>query len=143
MIVLDVNVLLYAFHPASRAHAEHLGWLQALVDGREDIGLVDAVLTGVVRLATHPRVYDPPSDRDTVSAFVRDLRSAPTARPLVGNNAVWRVFDELMTADGQAVGNLVPDAWIAAMTLAHGGRLATADRGMARWPGLEWFVPVG
>lgn len=74
--------------------------------------------------------------------FVRDLRTAPRARPLAGNDAVHEAFDALLAGDPQATGNLVPDAWLAAVTIAHGGRLATADRGMARWPGLDLFHPV-
>lgn len=143
MIVADVNVLLHALHPASREHDAHRRWLDDLVNGTEDLGLVDAVLTGVVRLATHPRAYQPPVDGETARGFVDDLRTAPVARDLVANDAVWQVFDELLADDSQAVGNLVPDAWIAAMTIAHGGRLATTDRGMARWPGLDWFSPAG
>ncbi|MGN6200410.1 PIN domain-containing protein [Humibacter sp.] len=38
--------------------------------------------------------------------------------------------------------NLVPDAYFAAMCLAHGARLATADRGFARFAGLDWFDPA-
>lgn len=39
-------------------------------------------------------------------------------------------------------GNLVPDAYLAAVALAHGCRVATADRGFARFPGLDWFDPA-
>lgn len=143
MIVPDVNVLLYAFHSAADEHEAHLAWLRDVLSGPQDVGLVDAVLTGVVRLATHPRVFDPPADLATARSFVGDLRAAPAARSLAGNDAVWATFDRLLADDDHAVGNLVPDAWIAAMTIAHGGQLATADRGMARWPGLDWFSPVG
>lgn len=142
IIVPDVNVLLYALHPAGTEHAQHVAWLRELVNGPHDLGLVDTVLLGVVRLATHPRVFDPTVDLTTVRQFVDDLRRAPRARPLAGNDAVHETFDALLAGDPQATGNLVPDAWLAAVTIAHGGRLATADRGMARWPGLDLFQPV-
>lgn len=142
IVVPDVNVLLYAVHPAGTEHRAHAEWLGDLVNGPHDLGLVDAVLMGVARLATHPRVFDPPVDLATARRFLRDLRTAPRARPLHANDAVYEAFDELLASDAQAVGNLVPDAWLAAVTIAHGGRLATADRGMARWPGLDMFQPV-
>ena len=44
--------------------------------------------------------------------------------------------------DEQVRGALVPDAWPAALALSYGCRLATADRGFARFDDLEWFVPV-
>jgi len=142
IVVPDVNVLLYAVHPAGTEHPAHVAWLAELVNGPHDLGIVDAVLTGVIRLATHPRVFDPPVDPATARRFVTDLRTAPRARPLHANDAVYATFDELLAGDVRAVGNLVPDAWLAAVTIAHGGRLATADRGMARWPGLDMFQPV-
>lgn len=142
IVVPDVNVLLYALHPAGTQHAAHAAWLRGMVNGPHDLGLVDAVLTGVARLATHPCVFEPPVDRATVRRFLTDLRTAPRARPLHANDAVYATFDALLADDPQATGNLVPDAWLAAVTIAHGGRLATADRGMARWPGLELLKPV-
>jgi predicted nucleic acid-binding protein len=39
-------------------------------------------------------------------------------------------------------GNLVPDAYLAALAVSHGCRLATSDRGFARFPGLDFFDPV-
>ncbi len=55
---------------------------------------------------------------------------------------VWTTFAALANADSQVRSNLIPDAWLAALALAHGCRLATADRGFARFDGLEWFDPV-
>jgi len=36
----------------------------------------------------------------------------------------------------------VPVLRVAALALAHGCRVATADRGFARFPGLDWFDPA-
>ncbi|MDQ3642021.1 MAG: hypothetical protein M3450_11325 [Actinomycetota bacterium] len=36
----------------------------------------------------------------------------------------------------------MPDAHLAAVAVAHGCRLATADRGFARFPALDWFDPA-
>jgi predicted nucleic acid-binding protein len=38
--------------------------------------------------------------------------------------------------------NLVPDAYSAAGALTNGARIATADRGFARFPGVSWFDPA-
>jgi predicted nucleic acid-binding protein len=35
-----------------------------------------------------------------------------------------------------------PDAYLASLALTHRCRLATADRGFARFPGLDWFDPA-
>lgn len=54
----------------------------------------------------------------------------------------WSRFGSLLRADDGVAGNLVPDALLASLALAHGCRLATADRGFARYPGLTWFDPA-
>ena len=48
-----------------------------------------------------------------------------------------------MLLEGQASGNLVSDAEIAALTIEYGGVLYTADRDFARFPGLRWVNPLG
>jgi predicted nucleic acid-binding protein len=63
-------------------------------------------------------------------------------RMLAATDATWQHFADLAAADRQVRGNLVPDAWLAAMTRSHGGRLATADRGFARFDNLTWFDPA-
>lgn len=143
MIVLpDVNVLVYALHSLAPRHDEYRLWLHELVNGPDDIGIVPAVLVGVVRVATNPRAFDPPATRSVAIDFVESLRSAPGARELAPGQSVWDTFGDLVRQDGQAKGNLVSDAWLAANAIAHGTSLATADRGMARWPGLDWFDPL-
>jgi predicted nucleic acid-binding protein len=47
----------------------------------------------------------------------------------------------LAMEDAAVRGNLVSDAHIAALRLTNGARLATCDRGFARFPGLKWFDP--
>jgi predicted nucleic acid-binding protein len=41
-----------------------------------------------------------------------------------------------------ARGNLVPDAYLAALTIEAGAELATCDGDFARFPGLRHFNPA-
>jgi uncharacterized protein len=74
--------------------------------------------------------------------FTDTLRAAPRARPLAASIATWSRLAEWADGDPQIRGNLVPDAWLAALAQTHGAKIATADRGFARFPGIEWFNPV-
>ncbi len=56
-------------------------------------------------------------------------------------NVGWTGLSRLLHDDPGVVG-LVPDAFLASLAVAHGCRLATADRGFARFPGLTWFDPA-
>lgn len=93
-------------------------------------------------MGEHHRIFDPPTPRSAAGEFVERLTSSPRAAWLPVNDAVWRGFRRLMAHDAGIVGPLVPDAFVAASAIAHGARLATADRGMGRFSGLRFFDPA-
>ncbi len=142
MIVPDVNILIYAHRRDAAHHERYAAWLGVVVAGEDELGLVEAALTGFLRIVTHPRVFAEPATSSEALAFVAALHGARYVRTLAATEATWRHFTDIAAADRQVRGNLVPDAWLAAMTRSHGGRLATADRGFARFPGLTWFDPA-
>lgn len=142
MIVPDVNVLVYAHREDTAQHVRYADWLAGVVAGADELGLVEAALTGFLRVVTHPRIFAEPATSAEALAFVTTLRGGSHARALAATDATWRHFADIAAADRQVRGGLVPDAWLAAVTRSHGGRLATADRGFARFPGLTWFDPA-
>lgn len=142
MIQPDVNVLVYAYRREAEDHAAYAAWLNGVVAGSEELGLVDAVLTSFVRIVTNPRILAKPAPTADALRFVTALRTSARARPLHATPATWNRFEEITRGDRAVRGNLVPDAWLAAIALSHGSRLATADRGFARFTGLDWFEPL-
>src|SRR4051794_8696320 len=104
MILPDVNVLIYAFRSDSPRHAEYRAWLQQRVSAYEGFGLSELVLSGVVRVVTHPRVFDPPTPLDEALAFVDALRSQPNAVILAPGLRHWELFTQLCT-ESRARGN--------------------------------------
>ncbi|MEO1064105.1 MAG: TA system VapC family ribonuclease toxin [Actinomycetota bacterium] len=143
MILPDVNVLVDAFRREADLHDEYAAWLASALVGDEDLALVDAVLTGFVRIVTNPRIFADPAPTPTALAFVRALRTARPARAVTGSGATWDRLDEVAAADRFVRGNLVPDAWLAALAATLGARVATSDAGFARFDGVLWFDPVG
>ncbi len=141
MILPDVNVLVYAFRREAEDHDRYADWLSEAV-AQAEIALVDTVLTGFLRVVTSPRIMSDPAPTALALSFVEALKAAPKARPLSPTPATWDKLRTLIAQDPQIRGPLVPDAWLAALALSHGSRLATADRGFARYTGLDWFVPV-
>jgi len=137
----DVNVLIYAFRDAAPDHDRYRTWVQAMVDAEEPFGLADVVLSGFVRVATHPRIWDPPVPVDQALDFARALLEAPNAVRVAPGERHWDLF-ERMCREGSARGNLVSDAYLAALAIESGSELVTTDRDFARFPGLRWRHPL-
>lgn len=142
MILPDVDLLIYAFYEPAPEHPVYSSWLNEIRRTGEDLLLPSAVLTGFLRIVTNPRIIDVPPSTATALSFVAALRSHPGSREVSDVQTVWQRFHHLVAGDSQIRGNLVPDAYLAAIAISHGARLATRDRGFARFPGLKWFDPA-
>jgi toxin-antitoxin system PIN domain toxin len=142
MILPDVNVLVYAFRESAKEHAIYARWLHSVRQEGEELLLPDAVLAGFLRVATHTGIPLPAASMHRALAFVSILRSDPNTREIDNTDAVWAQFDRLAADDIGVKGNVVPDAYLAAVAISHKARIATRDRGFGRFPGLRWFDPA-
>lgn len=140
MLLLDVNILVYAHREDASDHQGYLHWLEELVDGSDPFALSELVLSGFIRIVTHPKVFATPSPLRAALDFVDELRSQPNCVVVSPGPRHWEIFTRLCE-DAGAKGNLVPDAYLAALAIESGSEWATADRGFARFPGLRWLHP--
>lgn len=142
MILPDVNVLVYAYRREADQHDVYADWLSELVRGADELALVDHCLAGMVRIVTNPRIMADPAPTREAMHYVAAIRAAVRGRDLSSTSATWATMARLVQHDRGVRGNLVPDAYLAAMAISHGCRLATADRGFARFDGLDHFDPA-
>ena len=99
------------------------------------------MLSGFVRVVTHPKIFKIPTPLKQAVEFAVDLRGRPPVtivRPGAGH---WEVFLKLCRS-ADVRGNLVPDAYHAALAMEYGLEWITFDRGFARYPGLRWACPL-
>ena len=141
MLLPDVNVLVYAHRADSSEHAAYRRWLEDVINGEQAYGLADIVLRGFLRIATHPRVFDPPSSMSAALSFADQIRNQPNCVPVVPGPRHWIIFVRLCETAG-AKGNLVPDAYLAALAIESGSEWITTDRDYSRFPGLKWRHPL-
>lgn len=141
MMLLDVNVLVYAHRLDAPDHQRYATWLGHLLASDQPFGLSDLVLSGFIRVVTHPRVFSPPSGMAKALAFAGELRGHPGCVHLEPGPRHWEIFVRLCAGAGVR-GNLVPDAWLAALALETGSEWITTDRDFARFPGLRWRHPL-
>jgi len=141
VILPDVNVLLYAFKEGAPGHERFRSWLEAAAAGPDPIGVCELVLSGVVRVSTHPRVFDRPATPAEALDFAEWMRSLPVAVPLAPGARHWEIFARLVQR-AECRGGLVSDAYLAALAIEHGCEWVTTDRDFARFHGLRWRHPL-
>ncbi len=141
MQLVDVNVLVYAFREDAPRHAEYRAWVNATVLGDEAYAVSDQVLSGFLRVTTHPRVFRPATPMARALAFAEAFRGRPNAVPVVPGDRHWDIFVRLCRT-ARARGNLVADAWLAALAIESGCEFVTTDGDFARFPGLRWHHPL-
>lgn len=140
MLLPDVNVLVYAFRADLPQHAPHRAFVEGLLDGEEAFGLSSLVLSGFLRIVTHPRIFTEPDPIEEAAAFANVLRDNERAVTIEPGPRHWAIFLRLCD-EGRARGNLVPDAYHAALAIESGCEWVTTDRDYARFPGLRWRDP--
>jgi toxin-antitoxin system PIN domain toxin len=95
----------------------------------------------MLRIVTHPRVFATPTPIDVALEFAQSLRVRPNCVAVTPGARHWEIFTELCRATG-TTGNLVPDAYLAALAIESGSEWVTTDGGFARFPGLRWRHPL-
>lgn len=136
MILPDVNVLLYALRSDAAGHGRYRSWLEHATSGQSPFGLSPQVLSSVVRIATHPRIYRSPSRLEVALSFAQALLERPGCTVVVPGDRHWSIFDRLCREAG-ATGNLVHYAWLAAVAIESGCEWITTDRDFGRFSGLR------
>jgi uncharacterized protein len=137
LILCDINVLVFAHREDAVDHRRYADWLEERINSDEAFGVSEMVLSGFMRTATNRRIMKRPSSVEEALGFIHELRGQPNAVMLAPGPRNWGIFERLCR-DAGATGDLVPDAYLAALAIEHGAELVTADRDFARFSGLRW-----
>lgn len=141
MIVPDVNLLLYAHIEGYPHHARARAWWEDLLSGDTDVALAGPVVFGFIRIATNPRVFDPPMTVEFALGVVDGWLQRPNVRFLVPGphhlDIAFRLLRECGTGS-----NLTTDAQIAAHAVEEQGDIHSADTDFARFRGVRWHNPL-
>lgn len=93
-----------------------------------------------MRVVTHPRIFATPTPLRDALAFVTTLRNHPNAVAIAPGIRHFDLFRQLCTS-ASTTGNLVADAYLAALAIESGSEWITDDRDFARFSGLRWRHP--
>ncbi len=141
MILMDVNVLVYAHREDTKDHGVYRDWLEGVLNSNVAYGVSDLILSGFVRVATHPKVFEQPSTLDVALAFAQQVRVAANAVVLSPGRSHWELFLQC-SQQIDARGNDIPDAYHAALAMEWDCDWVTTDKGFRRFKGLRVRHPL-
>jgi hypothetical protein len=136
----DVNVLVYAYREELPEHEACRRWLEGVIRADAAFAVFDIVLSGFVRVVTHPRVFKTPTPLDAALDFTDVVRTRPNAVVVQSGPRHWSIFERLCR-ESRARGNLIADAYLAALAIESGCEWVTTDRDYARFEGLRLLNP--
>jgi toxin-antitoxin system PIN domain toxin len=141
MRLFDVNVLIYATRKQAVDHERYQAWLTKVIDGPAAFGVAELVLSAYLRIVTNPRILSKPLAISDALHIVDGIRSKPNCVVIRPDIRHWGIFSDLCVK-ANAKGNLVADAYLAALAIESGSDWYSTDRDFARFPGFRWRHPL-
>jgi toxin-antitoxin system PIN domain toxin len=140
LIVVDANVLLYAYQPRSERHESCRRWVERAFSGEEPVGLAWVTVLAFVRIITNARVFEAPLSAGEAITIVSSWLARDSVFVVEAGERCWEILKSLLV-DAQVTGPLVMDAFLAALALENGALLVTTDRDFLRFPKLRLHDP--
>jgi len=141
VIILDVNILIYAVNQDAPLHSRAKSWLEGTISGTETIGISWTVLLAFLRLTTRPGLFRNPMPID--AAFdVMDSWLEQSSVTIIDPGPRHRTILRGILSSIGTGGNLTSDAHLAALALEHRAELCSSDHDFVRFPGLKWRNPL-
>ena len=141
MILVDANILLYAYQPRSEKHERCRAWVAEAFSGSEPVCLSWFTLLAFIRISTSPRIFEQPLRPAEAVTVVSAWLQRPSVSVIEAGERCWEIFRQLLV-EGQVSGPLVMDAFLAALAIENGATLVTTDRDFARFPKLKLLDPA-
>jgi len=140
VILLDVNVVVAAHRGDHPHHDLVRGWFDRLTASDDTFTVPDVVWASFVRITTNRRIWEVPTGAGDAFDFLRSVRDQPNHVALAPGEQHLQIFEDLCRND-DAIGDLAPDAYVAALALEHDCELVSLDRDFARFTELRWRRP--
>jgi toxin-antitoxin system PIN domain toxin len=141
MVLFDVNVLIYATDADAVDHKKYRRWLNTLIESKSAFGAAELVMSGFLRNVTNRRIFKTPTKLGDALNIVQRIRDRPNCVVVQPGPRHWEIFVDLCRRVN-AHGNIVADAYLAALAIETGSEWHTADRDYSRFPGLRWRHPL-
>ena len=112
MILIDLNVLLYAVNRSAAEYSAASSWMEGtLAEGRDTIGLAWAVIFGFLRLSTSSRLFQAPLTVEAATQFLNTLLDYPAVRRVQPGQRHWPLLRHMITLSGTGGTSLRTLTW--------------------------------
>lgn len=141
MTLVDANVLLYAVDINARHHEAAKSWLEFALTGHETVMVPWVSLLAFIRISTHHAIFERPLTTEQAIMAVQSWLDQPAVLVPSPDGSQTQRMLSLLTATGSG-GNLVNDAYLAALALQYGATVVTFDPDFNRFPGVRVQTPA-
>jgi toxin-antitoxin system PIN domain toxin len=141
VIILDVNILIYAVNRDAKLHSRAKSWLEAALSGTETIGIPWIVILAFLRLTTRAGLFRNPMPMDAAFDVLESWLEQPPVIIVDPGPRHRTILRGLLAAIGSG-GNLTSDAHLAALALENRAELCSFDQDFLRFPDLKWRNPL-
>ncbi len=142
MVILDVNVLVYAIRPDLPEHGKAIRYLSELDLEMETLGWHPAISAAMIRVVTSKHVFTTPSSLGVCNAFLSTLTTNPRATKVTESERFWQTFTNLLDKYNIR-GPAVSDCYWAALAIDQGAILCSADKKFGLIKELRWHNLLG
>lgn len=141
MIIPDVNLLIFAHNRDAPDHQAAKQWLMDLMRSGTPVGMPWIVISGFIRISTHPKLLKQPIHVEDAIGIARSWLARNNVRIIEPGSRFQDLFFIGLEKLGTA-GNLTTDAYLAAIAIEHQAELQSCDTDFHRFPGLRWKNPL-
>lgn len=141
MILVDANILIYAYDRASPVHRIAREWVEDVFSDSDPVRLAWSTIDAFLRITTHASVFHKPLKIDEARQIVGSWLDRPVVSILEPGSLYWPIFGNLLETT-QVRGPLVMDAHLAALAIESGSTLCSTDRDFSRFEGLHLRNPL-
>ena len=141
MILVDANLLIYAKFSDFPQHEVAREWLESTLNSQGRVGVAWPTALAFLRITTNPRLFDNPLTIEAAWKQVLEWIEHPRVWIPQPTDDHVETLGNLLRAT-QAAGNLIPDAYLAALAITHGLTLCSADSDFSRFADLDWNNPL-
>jgi toxin-antitoxin system PIN domain toxin len=141
LLLLDVNVLVARHRDDHPDHDATRSWFDRMLGDEEPFTVPAFVWGSFLRITTNRRIFSVPTPRRDAFSFIDAVRAQPLHLPVAPGPRHLDLLAELCD-EADAIGDLIPDAMIAATAAEHACAVVTLDRDFARFRSVEHRSPL-